>query len=778
MELSYEGAMGNKSKDPVRINSGTDIEWNNEMVSRELLGAIPDPVVVYDPHGNASYVNKAFVDTYGWTREELLGRRINFVPPEEEESTREVIRRTLAGEKVIFETRRLTQKGELLDIQLRSSILQDKTGKHVASIVIHRDITESKKVEQALRVSEEHYRALLGAIPDAVVVYNPQGEATYINKAFIQTYGWSKQDLLGNPIDFVPTEEEEPTREAWQRTLRGENVIFETRRFTKDGRLLDIQIRTAILQDQEGNHTASIVIHRDVTESRQAKMELEKAHQELEKRVRQRTAELSTLNKKLRQEIEERKSVEESLRESKRRLDLAMEATSDALWDWDLVTNQTYFNPCFYTMLGYEPYELAQSFDVWRNLIHPDDLKLAENKFKQYVKEKFGSFNVEYRLRTKLNEWRWILARGRVVNRDEHGTPVRMIGTHVDITDRKLDEEALRLSEARLREENIRLKSSFKGTNQFSNIIGKSKAMQEIYEIILKAALSNANVIIYGESGTGKELVAQTIHNLSNRGSRKFVTVNCGAIPDNLIESEFFGYKKGAFTGANLDQPGYLDYADGGTLFMDEVGELNLNMQVKLLRAVEGGGYTPIGSRKIKKPDVRIIAATNRDLKNGVRSGRIREDFYYRIHIIPIHLPPVRDRKEDIPLLIHHFLQMYSDEKNIPAVPENIMNAMQNHDWPGNVRELQNAIHRYITLKEIDFPDVPSTVAEEAKEAVENHIVQTRIHFSLRDAINQFEMNYIERLLNENQWHRARVASILGINRRTLFRKMRDLGIK
>ena len=477
------------------------------------------------------------------------------------------------------------------------------------------------------------------------------------------------------------------------------------------------------------------------------------------------------------EDITDYRNSEEKLRQSKKRLDLAMEATSDALWDWDLVTNKAFFNRCFYTMLGYEPYELPQSFDTWKTLIHPEDKNTIIKKVNDYIQKKIDSFEVEYRLKAKQGGWRWIMARGKVVERDESGTPVRMIGTHVDITERKLNEEALRISEAHLREENLRLRVSFKGSNQFGVIVGKSKSMHNIYELILKAAVSSANVIIYGESGTGKELVAQTIHDLSNRGGKKFVTVNCGAIPDNLIESEFFGYRKGAFTGADVDKPGYLDTADGGTLFMDEVGELDVNMQVKLLRAVEGGGYTPIGSREIKKPDIRIIAATNRDLKEGVEKGQVREDFYYRIHIIPLHLPPLRDRKEDIPLLVYHFLQAYSDNEEILSMPENIIKSMQKYDWPGNVRELQNAIHRYITLKEIDFGGVSLSKPADAEIIPENIIINHDKNSKLRNVMESLEKQYIERLLNEHQWRRTKVASILGIDRRTLFRKMKSYGI-
>lgn len=349
----------------------------------------------------------------------------------------------------------------------------------------------------------------------------------------------------------------------------------------------------------------------------------------------------------------------------------------------------------------------------------------------------------------------------------------------LDITERKATEDWLRQREAQLAEKNRRLKSSLRTASRFGNIIGKSHAMQEVYENILKAAESTAHVIIYGESGTGKELVAKTIHDLSDRGSRNFVTVHCGAIPDNLVESEFFGYRKGAFTGADQDKPGYLDAADGGTLFMDEVGELNLSMQVKLLRAIEGGGYTPIGSSAVKQADVRIVAATNRNLRQSMEAGRFRKDFYYRIHILPIHLPPLKSRKEDIPLLVNHFVSDFPHGDKLPVVPQRIIAAMQRYDWPGNIRELQNSVQRYITLGKLDVPEISLTTGEEAPAAqpVKPAFQAAVSDQPLNEAVSAFEKSYIEHLLRENQWHRSRVAAILGIDRRTLFRKMKAYGL-
>ena len=363
----------------------------------------------------------------------------------------------------------------------------------------------------------------------------------------------------------------------------------------------------------------------------------------------------------------------------------------------------------------------------------------------------------------------------------EDGQVAKIQSIAIDITKRKTAEEALREQEAFLRAENVRLRSSLKGSGQFGPIIGKSAAMRKVYDTILKAAPTDNGVIIYGESGTGKELVAKTIHELSNRSQKPFITVNCGAIPDNLIESEFFGYKKGAFSGAVSDKPGFLDLAHGGTLFLDEVGEINLNLQVKLLRAIEGNGHIPVGGNAPVYANFRVIAATHRNLHERVEQQMMRQDFYYRIHIIPIYLPPLRHRKEDLPLLVRYFLGLFTHDDAVFSLPESMTRAMQIYNWPGNVRELQNILQRYITLQEID-PCLMATNAPSKAPSVSDadsslSPLPSQSLSSLSDVLGDAEKSYIERCLQENQWKRGKVACILGVDRRTLFRKMKAYGL-
>ncbi len=345
-----------------------------------------------------------------------------------------------------------------------------------------------------------------------------------------------------------------------------------------------------------------------------------------------------------------------------------------------------------------------------------------------------------------------------------------------DIDQRKRMEEALRDSEAHLRKENLRLRSTIKQRNKFGDIVGSSEAMQHVYELMLMAASSDANIILYGESGTGKELVASAVHNMSDRREGNFVPVNCGAIPEALLEREFFGHRKGAFTGATEDKQRYLDEADGGTLFLDEIGEIKPDLQVKLLRAIEGGGYTPIGSNEVRKPDFRIIAATSRNLTEMVQKGGMRSDFFYRVHVIPVHLPPLRQRKEDIPLLVEHFLQAY-DRKMRPVISGNIKQSLMAYEWPGNVRELQNVLYRFVTLKRLDLTGetVPETIAEPSvAETPSTEIPEG----DLSDAIAAYEKQLIRTALVRCRWNRTQTAKALGIGLRTLQRKMKTFGIQ
>ncbi|MBC2709934.1 MAG: sigma-54-dependent Fis family transcriptional regulator [Desulfosarcina sp.] len=337
-----------------------------------------------------------------------------------------------------------------------------------------------------------------------------------------------------------------------------------------------------------------------------------------------------------------------------------------------------------------------------------------------------------------------------------------LLSTFKDVTEIKEQQMAAQRTADLLNHENRVLRSSLKERYRFGDIIGRSPVIQEVYELILKAAATDASVAIFGESGSGKELVAHAIHDHSSRKNERFVAINCSAIQKSLFEREFFGHRKGAFSSAHADSPGYLDMADGGTLFLDEVSELTVNMQAKLLRAIEGGEYRPVGSTENISADFRIISASNTALSAKVNSGQMRNDFFYRIQVIQIQLPPLRNRKQDIPLLVEHFLRKMETPSGTARVPGHIMDILIEYDWPGNVRELRNVLQRYITLGHLEFlsPDPEVRMAP----------IETELN--LRGAVQQLEKSLISKALRQASGNRTRAADLLGISRRALFRKM------
>jgi len=320
--------------------------------------------------------------------------------------------------------------------------------------------------------------------------------------------------------------------------------------------------------------------------------------------------------------------------------------------------------------------------------------------------------------------------------------------------------------------ENRALRRELNKQYSFSDIIGKSDSLKRVFSIVEKVAGTNSNVLIQGESGTGKELIAKAIHFNGNRSSKPFLAVNCGALPENLLESELFGHSRGSFTGATSDKKGLFRSADGGTVFLDEVGEMPPILQVKLLRALQEHEVTPVGTSMPVKFDARIIAATNRNLEAEVTENRFREDLFYRLNVIEIEIPPLRDRREDIPLLVRHFAAKSARNQNSTeklVVPE-AMSVLVGYDWPGNVRELENAIERAFVLSgdEIDVDSLPQKLRSSAAGSFETHD-----HQGFRPTLEETERRYVMEILHALENDKAAAAKILGIDLSTLYRKLK-----
>ena len=317
-----------------------------------------------------------------------------------------------------------------------------------------------------------------------------------------------------------------------------------------------------------------------------------------------------------------------------------------------------------------------------------------------------------------------------------------------------------------------------KNREKFQDIVGQSAKMQEIFTLVEKVADSDSTIIINGESGTGKGLIARAIHKNSDRKDKPFITINCGAIPENLLESELFGHVRGAFTGATSSKPGKFELANRGSVFLDEIGDMSASLQVKILRVLEEREFEQVGGSKTITADVRIIAATHRDLEKLVEEGSFREDLFYRLNVIPIEIPSLRERKTDIPLLVSHFLRGFNlkNGRDVQSVTNDAMIIIKGHSWPGNVRELKNMVERLVVLKgegDIDLFDLPEKLKREGGSSELPSIEISEDGISLNTAVTDFEKALILESLQKTNWVKNQAAKLLRLNRTTLVEKIK-----
>src|SRR6202035_1630819 len=393
-------------------------------------------------------------------------------------------------------------------------------------------------------------------------------------------------------------------------------------------------------------------------------------------------------------DITERKTAEKTIREQEAELRQMLEFSPQLIGVFGPNRERVYLNQVALDYLGV-------SLDEWRQIqpsgafVHPDD-RDREAAYLAAGRSDGSAGHLELRLRGGNGSYRWFLARYNSV-RDNNGQILRRYISWTDIDDRKRAEE-------RLHQENVSLREEIDKTSMFEEIVGTSPALRPVLSSISKVAPTDSTVLITGETGTGKELVARAIHRRSRRASRAFVAVNCAAIPRDLIASELFGYEKGAFTGALQRRLGRFELAEGGTIFLDEVGELSSETQVSLLRVLQEREFERLGGRERIQVDVRVIAATNRDLTAALAEGTFRQDLFYRLNVFPLEMPSLRDRKQDIPVLVEYFIHRYARKahKTFRRVNKKTLDRLQSYPWPGNVRELQNVIERSVIVSDTD----------------------------------------------------------------------------
>jgi formate hydrogenlyase transcriptional activator len=470
-----------------------------------------------------------------------------------------------------------------------------------------------------------------------------------------------------------------------------------------------------------------------------------------------------------------RQDADRALRDSEERMRLAAAAANIGLWDWNIPKDVIWASERARGLYGAQADEPA-NFQRFMACVHPEDRTRLDEAIRNAFRHG-GEFHEEYRVVHPDGAVRWLDVVG-FCHLDVGGQPARMVGASLDITPRRDHEtrlqntlEEVRRLQAQLQQENLYLQQEVKSSQGHGRIIGQSPAIHRVLAQVQQVAPTPSSVLLLGETGTGKELLATAIHDLSPRRDRAMVRVNCAAIPAALIESELFGREKGAYTGALARQIGRFEMADASTIFLDEISELPPESQAKLLRVLQERQVERLGSPKPVKVDVRVIAATNRDLARAVAEGRFREDLYYRLNVFPITAPPLRERREDIPLLVWAFVEEFSKAmgKAVEAIAKASLRALQQYDWPGNVRELRNAVERAMILASgptlrIDLPGVVSVPVWRGLAT-----------------LAEVEREHILRVLESTQWRirgTGGAAEILGLPPTTLESRMARLGLR
>ena len=495
-------------------------------------------------------------------------------------------------------------------------------------------------------------------------------------------------------------------------------------------------------------------------------------------------------------DITAQKELEKGLRTSEERYELAVAGSDAGIWDWDILSGTIYYSQRFKTLLGYKSDEFPETLDAFFDRLHPEDAETVRAALDRHLQDRVP-YDIEYRLRTHAETYRWFHARGQAIW-DESEQAVRMSGSIHDVTRRKQSEQQLKAAyteieqlKHQLQEENIYLQEEINQLHHVEHIVGQHSGMKHALYKVEEIAPTDIAVLILGETGTGKEVFARAIHHVSPRKAHPLVKVNCAALSATLIESELFGHEKGAFTGADRQRKGRFELADGATLFLDEIGELSLELQAKLLQVLQNGEFERLGGNKTLTVDVRILAATNRVLTTEVQQGRFRKDLYYRLNKYSITIPPLRERPDDIPLLVTHHLKHVERSlgKAIRTIPTAVMQALQRYSWPGNVRELENVIERAVLaargdtlslpepLQDPALPSAPSSSSESAGSPATTTIAA----IARRGTLEEVEREYTQQILQACHWRIAGpkgAAVILGLHPNTLRARLRKLGLQ
>ena len=597
------------------------------------------------------------------------------------------------------------------------------------------DIDDRKRAEEVLKSTEQSLRLIFDSIPGFISTHGAAGEIEVINRQTLEYFGKTAEELKKWATgDAVHPDDIPRMIDAWKCAIEtAQPVELEHRSRGADGVYRWFLLRGRPQRDAEGRVVRWYNLVTDIDDRKRAEGELEKAFAEIAKSE----AELRTIINAIPQ--------------------LIVAIGTDGQF---LSANQAFLE---YTGLRKE--------EVWserfREVFHPEDTERLRDRRAAAI-SRGVPFEYERRVRHREGQYRWLLVQYNPV-RDEQGAVIRWYATGTDIDDRKQAED-------RTRQENVALREQIDQVSMFEEIVGSSPALKRVLSSIVKVAPTDSTVLITGETGTGKELIARAIHKASPRAGRAFISVNCAAIPSSLIASELFGHEKGAFTGALQRREGRFELAHSGTIFLDEIGELPAETQIALLRVLQERQFERVGGSRAIPTDVRIIAATNRDLAAAIASRTFRADLFYRLNVFPIDVPPLRQRKEDITMLVEYFVKRYAVKarKQISKIDRNTLELCLSYCWPGNIRELQNIVERSVILCNGDtFSVEPAWLSSQAVGGPESG--------TLTSTLQSYEKEIIEKALADSNGKVAGphgAAAKLGVPRTTLDARIKQLNIK
>jgi formate hydrogenlyase transcriptional activator len=706
---------------------------------RRIVDLIPQTIIVLNPDGKAIYANRVALEYTGLSLDEVQAGdfRDRVFHQEDVQKLREGRQKSLSG-TVPFENeqRALGKDGKYRWFLIRYSPLLDENGKVVRWYATGTDIEDRKRAQEALsnaldqiQKSEAKLRQVIDTIPTMAWCNLPDGPNEFLNKQWHEYTGLSPEEShgWGWQTAFHP-EDLRALMEKWQEQLgSGESGEIEARVRRYDGVYRWFLIRMAPFRDESGKIVRWYGTSTD---------------------------------------IENLKQTERKLREDERELRQLTDTISQTIVVLDPSGTPLYANEATLEYAGLSSQDVVAP-DFRERLFHPEDLERLRDQRKVALGRGLA-FEVEHRALRKDGQYRWFLTRYKPF-RNEERQVIRWYATGTDIDDRVRAEE-------RTRNENLALREQIDRDSMFEDIVGSSEALRKVLRQVGKVASSDSTVLVLGETGTGKELIARAIHKRSRRAERAFIGVNCAAIPPSLIASELFGHEKGAFTGAIQRRTGRFESANGGTIFLDEVGDLPAEVQIALLRVLQEREIERVGSSRPIPVDVRVVAATHRDLDALVAEGKFRQDLLYRLNVVPIQMPPLRERVADIPLLVEYFIDRFGKRagKKFRTIDKKFLKVVQAYGWPGNVRELQNIIERAVILSDGDTLAVDETWLK-GRPA---NPVRAR---ALDIALVRQEKEMIETALAESQGRvsgPAGAAAKLGLPARTLDSKIKRLKIK